>query len=139
MCIRDSGLRTPVPIFVESAGEESGDFAHIWVNGRDVVATPGEPGYYVAVMEPRQGTVQTVRRFNTLADPAASNALAAFIRDVPIGCIVAVAVAGGASPGLGAGGVNALHGIRAAGGLRRHLRLGYAIHAANRAHACPAP
>ena len=27
-----TGQRAPVPIFVESAGEESGDFAHIWVN-----------------------------------------------------------------------------------------------------------
>jgi hypothetical protein len=125
--IGTTGVRAPLPIFVESAGEESGDFAHIWVNGRDVVATPGEPGYYVAVIEPVKGEVEAVRRFNTLNDPDASNALAAFIRDTAGGRIVAAAAADEASLALGAEAVNALREVGAAGDLRNHFRWGHAI------------
>ena len=122
-----TGVRAPLPIFVESAGEESGDFAHIWVNGRDAVVTPGEPGYYVAIIEPVKGEVESVRRFNTLNDPTASSALAAFIRDTPIGRIVVAAAADEASLALGADAVNALHEIGAAGDLRGGFRWGHAV------------
>ncbi|MFZ1242019.1 MAG: interleukin-like EMT inducer domain-containing protein [Anaerolineae bacterium] len=122
-----TGQRAPVPIFVESAGEESGDFAHIWVNGRDVVTTPAEPGYVVAVIEPLQRTVEAVRRFDTLADPTASSALAAFIQGLPAGRIVAVAAADEASLALGADAVAALRDIGAAGDLMGHFRWGHAI------------
>ena len=125
--IGTTGVRAPTPIFSESAGEESGDFAHIWINGRDVAPTPGEPGYYVAVIEPGQGRVEAVRRFDTLADPTASAALAAFMAGISNGRIVAVAAGDEASLALGADAVTALRDIGAIGDLRGHFRWSHAI------------
>ncbi len=119
--------RSPLAVLVESAGEETGDFGHIWVNGVDAVPNPGEPGYQVVVIDPALGRVTDRGYFNTLADPAASEALAQFIDAVPSGYWVAVAAADDASLALQPAAVDALHTIGATGDLRGRFRWGHAI------------
>ncbi len=123
-----TGVAAPVSIYVESAGEESGDFAHIWVNGRDAIgAQAGEPGYFAVVIERETGRIETVRHFDTLADAAAAEVLAQFIASLPAGQIVAVAAADEASLALSAEAIAAFNSIGAQGDLRDHFRWGHAI------------
>ncbi len=117
----------PVAVLVESAGEETGDFGHIWVNGIDEAPRPGEPGYQVVVIDPTEGRVTTRAYFDTLADPAASDALVRFIAAVPAGHWVAVAAADDASLALQPAAVDALRTIGAVGDLRGRFRWGHAI------------
>jgi hypothetical protein len=110
-------------ILVQSAGEEAGDFGHIYVNGVDL--SPNGRGYNVVVIGP-QGAAQTAS-FDTHLDPGASAALAAFMAAVPDGDTVAVAAADEASMNLGEEAVAALRSIGATGDLRGKFRWGHAI------------
>ncbi|GAB4530223.1 MAG: interleukin-like EMT inducer domain-containing protein [Anaerolineae bacterium] len=110
-------------LLVCSAGEEVGDFAHIYVNGLDV--SPDQRGYNLAVISP-QGDV-TAASFDTHLDPAASGALARFIAAVPQGYTVAVAAADEASMNLGEDAVVALRSIGATGDLRGRFRWSHAV------------
>jgi hypothetical protein len=112
-----------VALFVQSAGEEVGDFGHIYVNGVDV--SPNQRGYNLAVIGPA-GSFQTAS-FDTHLDPGASARLAAFIAAVPDGQTVAVAAADEASMHLGEDAVVALRSIGAAGDLRGRFRWSQAI------------
>ena len=114
-------------VLVESAGEETGDFGHIWVNGVDEVERPGEPGYHIVVIDPTSGQVTDRGDFDTLADAAASDALARFIAAAPTGHWVAVAAADDASLALQPAAVEALRTIGATGDLRGRFRWGHAI------------
>src|SRR5690606_5545910 len=78
-----TGVKSPVPIVVESAGLEVGDFAHIYVNGKDVAHNT--IGYNVAVVSPHDGTVIGTAAFDTATDPFAAEGLAAFLDHVPEG------------------------------------------------------
>jgi hypothetical protein len=110
-------------ILVQSAGEEVGDLAHIYVNGVDV--SPNQRGYNLAVISP-QGEVQTAS-FDTHLDPGASAALAEFIAAVPQGHMVAAAVADEASMHLSEEAVAALRSVGAAGDLRGKFRWSHAL------------
>jgi hypothetical protein len=110
-------------LFVQSAGEEVGDFGHIYVNGVDV--SPNQRGYDVAVVSPA-GSVRTAS-FDTHLDPGASARLAAFVAAVPDGQTVAVAVADEASMNLGEDAVVALRSIGATGDLRGKFRWSQAV------------
>jgi hypothetical protein len=114
---------TASALFVQSAGEEVGDFGHIYVNGVDV--SPNQRGYNVAVIDPT-GSTQTAS-FDTHLDPGASARLAAFIAAVPDGQTVAVAAADEASMNLGEDAVAALRSIGATGDLRGKFRWSQAI------------
>jgi hypothetical protein len=116
---------SPVHVVVQSAGQEVGDFGHIYVDGREV--SPNRRGYNVAVIHPESGQVERTAAFDTHLDEGASAALAAFLRDVPPGHIVAVAAADEASRLLTEEAVAALQGIGAAGDLRQKFRWGHAI------------
>ncbi len=78
-----------VSLVVESAGLDVGDFAHIYVNGRDVA--PNRMGYNVAVVEPTSGRVLRVAAFDPVNVPSDAGALARFIEGAPGGTLVAVA------------------------------------------------
>jgi len=119
------GLTSPVNLVVQSAGEEAGDFGHIYVNGRDVA--PNERGYNVAVINPQSGAVEQTAAFDTHLDEGASQALADFLDGVPAGYLVAVAAADEVSRSLGQEGVDALRSIGATGDLRGRFRWGHAI------------
>jgi hypothetical protein len=110
-------------LLVQSAGEEVGNFGHIYIDGVDV--SPNLRGYNLAVISP-QGQVRTAN-FDTFEDEQASAALAEFIAAVPEGHTVAVAVADEASMNLGEEAVVALRSIGAAGDLRERFRWSHAI------------
>jgi hypothetical protein len=120
-----TGVDSPVNLVVQSAGQEVGDFGHIYVDGRDV--SPNERGYNIAVLHPQTGAVVQAATFDTHLDPGASQAMASFLAGVPSGHIVAVAAADEASRLLGQAAVDALHGIGAMGDLQDRFRWGQAI------------
>jgi len=120
-----TGVEPPVNVVVQSAGQEVGDFGTIYVNGQDV--SPSERGYNVVVIHPITGAIEQVAAFDTHLDEGASQALAAFLADVPTGYVVAVAAADEASRLLGPEAVDALHAIGASADLRDHFRWGHAI------------
>ncbi len=123
--IGTTGVAAPVNLVVQSAGQEVGDFAHIYVDGHDVA--PNHRGYNVAVIHPETGQVELVAAFDTHLDEGGSEALAAFLAGVPRGRIVALAAADEVSRLLGEGAVQALQGLGAAGDLRDKYRWGHAI------------
>ncbi|PWH12719.1 MAG: hypothetical protein DDG58_15065, partial [Ardenticatenia bacterium] len=112
-----------IPIVVQSAGEEVGDFAHIYIGGRDVALN--ERGYNVAVLE-RTGAIR-VATFDTHLDPTAAHQLAHFLAQVPQGTLVAVAAADEASMRLDEVGVTALRTLGATGDLRGRFRWSHAV------------
>jgi hypothetical protein len=123
--IGSTGVVAPVNILVESAGEEVGDFGHIYVDGREV--SPGERGYDVAVLDPETGTLEAAGHFDTFASELESTRLAEFLAGVPDGKIVAAAVEDEASLHLTEEAVEALHSIGAREDLRGMFRWGHAI------------
>jgi hypothetical protein len=123
--IGQTGVESPVNLVVHSAGQEVGDFGHIYIDGMDVA--PNERGYNVAIIHPQTGFVEETAAFDTHLDAAASDKLAGFLGGVPAGRIVAVAASDEASRLLGEGAVEALRGIGAAGDLRDKFRWGHAI------------
>jgi hypothetical protein len=123
--IGTTGVQAPANLLVSSAGEEVGDFGHIYVNGEDV--SPNGRGYNVAVIDPASGVVESTATFDTHLDENASQALAAYLDQVPAGRIVAVAAADEASRLLGDHAAEALHSIGASRSLQGKIRWGHAI------------
>jgi hypothetical protein len=113
----------PVQVTALSAGEEVGDFGHIFVNGRDI--SPNQRGYNIALIQ-ADGTHHTAN-FDTHLDPAASTALARFI-DIPApNTTIALAAADEASTHLTTEAVAALHAIGVKGDLRGCFRCSHAF------------
>ena len=123
LCLGGDSGASIVSLVVHSAGQEVGDFAHIYLNGAD--ASPDERGYNVVVLAP-DGALQTAA-FDTHLDPTASRRLAEFIAAAPEGARVAVAAADEASMQLGEEGVAALRSLGATGDLRGKFRWSHAI------------
>jgi hypothetical protein len=114
----------PIEVTVLSAGEEVGDFGHIFVNGHEV--SPNKRGYNIALLQPDKHLLTTAN-FDTFLDPAASIALANFIAAAPPGALIAVAAADEASHQLGEAAVQALQAIGAVGDLRGCFRCSHAF------------
>ncbi len=110
-------------VTVLSAGEEVGNFGHIFVNGYDV--SPNQRGYNIAVLQP-DGGLQTAS-FDTHLDPSASTALARFLASSPPTSLIAVAAADEASAHLTEEAVLALQTIGAKGDLRGCFRCSHAF------------
>jgi hypothetical protein len=123
--IGQTGVSSPVNILIKSAGEEVGDFGHIYVDGRNV--SPDERGYNVVVVDPLSGAVKAAGHFDTFASEEESARLAEFIADIPDGTIVAVAVEDEASLHLTEDAVLALRTIGAREDLRNMFRWGHAL------------
>ncbi|NJN98223.1 MAG: hypothetical protein HC875_31110, partial [Anaerolineales bacterium] len=115
-------IQTP-QITVLSAGEEVGDFGHIFVNGRDV--SPNQRGYNVAIIQP-DGTLHTAN-FDTHLDPAASAALTRLLASSPPEAFLALAAADEASAHLSEEAVHALQTLGAAADLRGCFRCSHAF------------
>lgn len=107
-----------------SAGEEEGNFGHIYLNGVDV--SPNRRGYNIAIVAP-DGTLLDAANFDTHFDPAASQALAQFIAAAPQDAIIAVAVADEASNNLTEEAVEALQSIGGQVDLRGQFRAAHAL------------
>ncbi|MGB0386417.1 MAG: interleukin-like EMT inducer domain-containing protein [Ardenticatenaceae bacterium] len=95
--ITSTGSDVPISLLVESAGLFVGNFAHIYLNGVDLITT-SDTGYHIALISP-EGNLLTLEQFNTFSDPNASRAIAALIEQAPQGTIVAIAAADTVSGG----------------------------------------
>lgn len=117
-----TSIQTP-QLTVLSAGEETGDFGHIFVNGRDV--SLNQRGYNVAIIPP-DAPIQTAN-FDTHLDPAASAALTRFLASSPPEAFIALAAADEASATLSQEAVHALQTLGAAADLRGCFRCSHAF------------
>ncbi len=112
-----------------SAGEEVGDFAHIYLTNRAFVGADvalGERGYNLVAVNP-QGDLLGRAAFDMLADAANSAALAAWINRWPLGTVIAGAVNDEASVNLGEDAVLALARLGVATDLRGCFRCSHAF------------
>ncbi|MGC8782342.1 MAG: interleukin-like EMT inducer domain-containing protein, partial [Anaerolineae bacterium] len=125
MGVPQAGPALPVSLVVRSAGQETGDFAHIYVNGVDV--SPNRRGYNLVALDRADGRVLAAASFDTHADPAASRRLADWVAGLPQGAIVAVAVRDEASFNLGQAAVEALRSMGSTVDLRGRFRWGHAL------------
>jgi hypothetical protein len=127
-----ASLAGDVSLLVRSAGQEVGDFAHIWLNGVDVAS--GERGYNLAAID-AEGRLVGSETFDTLAPPEgpddppgdASREMAAWLRSWSPGTLIAGAVADEASLQLGQEAVDALREIGVATDLRGKFRWSHAF------------
>ena len=118
-----AALSPGVSLVVRSAGEEVGDFAHIFVGGLDVAA--GGRGYNLAALSPH-GRVLEAATFDTFAE-GGSAAMAAWLKQWPAGTVVAGAVADEASLRLEQDAVDALARLGVAADLRGRFRWSHAF------------
>lgn len=112
-------------LLVRSAGEEAGDFGHIYLDGVDV--SPGRRGYNLVVVDAGSGALLGAASFDTHADPDAGARLAAWIQALPPGALVAGAARDEASAQLDDGAVVALRGLGLTGDLRGRFRWSHAF------------
>ncbi len=125
--VGQTGVHTRANIVVHSAGLDAGGdlgFAHIYVNGKDVIS--GRRGLNVAVIDPATGKVESHALFDVLSDAAADGKFLDFVKAVPDGRVVAVAVMDDASTNFGEGSLAALRMIGAQADLRGRFRNSYA-------------
>lgn len=120
-----TGIRSPVHLYVRSAGLEVGWFGHLYVDGRDV--SPGGRGYNLAVVDPTSGAVWRAASFDTHGDEGAAHALAAFVDAVPKGMLVLGVVNDEASLRLTEEAVQALQTLGVREDLRGKFRWGHAF------------
>ncbi len=114
----------PEGILVRSAGMHVGDFAHIYIKGRDV--SPDRRGYNVAVILP-EGKVKEVASFDTFASEEESDKFADYLASVPEGYIVALGVRDEASLRLTGGAVEVLRALGSRVDLRGCFRCSHAF------------
>jgi hypothetical protein len=114
----------PVGLLVRSAGQETGDFAHIYLNGRDV--SLNRRGYNLVALDPA-GRLLDSASFDTNADPEASGRLAEWLGALSPGTVVAGAVRDEASANLGQAAVDAFATLGLTTDLRGHFRWGHAF------------
>lgn len=88
----------PLSVVVRSAGEEQGDFGHVYVNGVD--RSPNQRGYNIVVIDSPTGAVDATRSFDTFSSEQESARMTQFIAQIPVGKIVAIAVRDEASQHL---------------------------------------
>jgi len=125
--VTDSGLVPRPNIVAHSAGLDAGGdlgFAHVYVNGKDAIT--GRRGLNVVVIDAPTGQVERTARFDLLADAAADGRFVDFVKAVPEGKIVAVAVMDDTSINFGEGSAAALRLIGAQADLRGRFRNSYA-------------
>ena len=114
----------PVSLLVRSAGQETGDFGHIYADGAE--RSLNRRGYNLVALSP-DGRVLDSTNFDTHADPAANTRLAAWVAALPVGTRVAGAARDEASLNLTQEGVDALRSLGVGGDLRGHFRWGHAF------------
>ncbi|MCB0070141.1 MAG: hypothetical protein KDE20_01730 [Caldilineaceae bacterium] len=111
-------------LLVQSAGEEVGNFAAIFLNGADV--SLNQRGYNLAAVAP-DGTLLGRAAFDTFAREDESAAMAAWIDQWPVGTIIAGAVADEASMHLEQTALAALAKLGVTTDLRGRFRWSHAF------------
>ena len=119
-----TNIRIPVNILARSAGEEVGDFGHIYLNGWNV-SLEGT-GYNMVAIDPGTGSILDRQTFNTFESEAASRALADWVGGLSDGTLVVAAVRDEASLHLTQAAVDALRSLGLEGDLRSGFRWGHA-------------
>ncbi|MCE7986332.1 MAG: hypothetical protein DYG89_34595 [Caldilinea sp. CFX5] len=122
--IGKTGVTLNHSLVVQSAGNDVGNFAHIFVDGVEV--SPNQVGYNLVALD-AAGVVQSSKTFNTLASPEESQALADWLQPWPAGTIIAGAVRDEASMNLTETAVNALKTIGLTTDLRERFRWSHAF------------
>jgi hypothetical protein len=113
----------PPEVTALSAGEEVGDFGHIFVNGREV--SPNQRGYNIAVIQP--DGLFSAANFDTHFDPNASSAMTRFLASSPANAFIAVSAADEASANLSEEAVRALQAVGVKEDLRDCFRCSHAF------------
>ncbi|MFO7631825.1 MAG: interleukin-like EMT inducer domain-containing protein [Caldilinea sp.] len=111
-------------IVARSAGEEVGDFAQVFIDGRNVARN--ERGYNLVALDAQSAVLDSVA-FDTSGDENASAALAAWIDRWPAGTIIAGAVNDEASLKLSEAAIMALQSLGATIDLRDRFRWSHAF------------
>ncbi len=119
-----TGVRSPVDLRVRSAGRPWGDAASLEVGGVDWAS--GRRGYNLVAVD-ATGAVRDAALFDTFEGVEASRRLAAWVRALPAGTLVAGAVQDEASRELGAAAVDALGTLGVLGDLRGRYRESHAF------------
>lgn len=114
---------SPLALLAVSAGEEVGDFAQIFVNGREYAL--GERGYNLVAVG-LGGEIMGRRVFDTHGDAQASTLMATWLAQWPTGTQILGAVNDEASYRLGDDGVKALRVLGVSGDLRNRFRWSHA-------------
>lgn len=122
-----TGVESPVNIVVRSAGKDTGDFGHIYVDGVEV--SPNRRGYNLAAIDPATGEVISVAHFDTHAPylEGESARMAAWIEALPAGSIVAGAVRDAAALNLGEDAWQALQTLGVHNDIHGSLRRAHAF------------
>ncbi len=117
-----TGANSPVHITVRSAGKDTGDFGHIYVNGVD--RSPNRRGYNLVALTPDTGQVIAAGTFDTHdpRTPGESKRLADWVAALPPGAIVAGAVRDAAALNLGQDALDALRSLGVSSDIRGQLR-----------------
>jgi hypothetical protein len=115
----------PLPVVVRSAGQETGDFAHVYVGGMDL--SPNGRGYNLVALDPADRHLLRATAFDTHADPTASRRLAEWVASLPVGAVVAGAIRDEGTLNLSAEAVAALQRLGVTTDLRGHFRWGHAF------------
>ncbi len=119
-----TGATCPVDLRVRSVGQVEGSGDSIQVDGDE--RSPDRRGYNLVALTPG-GALLGRGTFDTYLDPTASGRLAAWIRALPVGTIVAGAVRDEASSRLDAEAVAALRELGVAADLRGRFRASHAF------------
>ncbi|MCL4490158.1 MAG: hypothetical protein M1570_18800 [Chloroflexi bacterium] len=123
--VGETGVVAHVDIAATGAGFDAGRFGEIYVGGRNQIT--GTRGYHLVALNPRDGSVDRIGSFDTFADPAASEQLAQFVRELPPSEIVAGVAVDDVSRELKPAAVEALHQLGVEGDLRYQFRTGQAF------------
>ncbi len=122
--IGKSGSSVMANLVVQSAGNDVGNFAHIFRNGEEVITA--QTGYNLAAFD-ATGTVLAAASFNTFGDSGAAEALADWLYQWPKDTVIAGAVMDEASHSLSERAVDALKSIGLATDLRTRFRWSHAF------------
>ncbi len=122
--IGESDVALPVSLFVQSAGNDVGNFARILRNGEAVI--DAQTGYNLAAFD-ATGTLLDAATFNTFANVAAADALADWLYQWPVGTVIAGAVMDEASHAMTQRAVDALATIGVTTDLRERFRWSHAF------------
>jgi hypothetical protein len=107
--IGTTGVQSPVNLELHAFTEAFMTATH--ADGETVDASAGRQGYNVAVFDPQTGKLLDKVGFDTTANTYEADALAAYLREIPRGRIVALATKGDATANLTPAAIDVMQGL----------------------------